>query len=156
MVASGVAVIGLVVHLVVLSPSYVHVYLQRLADHNDYTFAALRRFSDFNANVLNIGIAGLEGCTVLTVVSPKAVYMVSSSHRNCNRNRETFSDSQGSRGTSLRTWHSPQIATSTQTLPSSRTASTSSQAKVKHRQQEGTVSIPVCLQGATAQPSPSS
>ncbi|KAI1800357.1 hypothetical protein F4811DRAFT_539453 [Daldinia bambusicola] len=43
---------------------------------NDYTFATLKQFSDFQApNFLNIGIDGLEGCTVLTVVSKKAVYM---------------------------------------------------------------------------------
>ncbi|KAI1441252.1 hypothetical protein F5Y02DRAFT_400284 [Annulohypoxylon stygium] len=43
---------------------------------NDYTFATLKRFSDFQApNFLNIGIEGLEGCTVLTVVSKTAVYM---------------------------------------------------------------------------------
>ncbi|KAI1108459.1 hypothetical protein F5Y14DRAFT_457027 [Nemania sp. NC0429] len=44
-------------------------------DQNDFTFAALRDFSKFGANVLNIGIQGLEGCTVLTIVSRKAVYM---------------------------------------------------------------------------------
>ncbi|KAI1775412.1 hypothetical protein F4818DRAFT_416515 [Hypoxylon cercidicola] len=45
------------------------------APSNDYTFATLKRFEDFNANVLNIGTGGLEGCTVLTVVSRRAVYM---------------------------------------------------------------------------------
>jgi hypothetical protein len=44
----------------------------------DYTFTVLRKFSDFtNGNVLEIGTGGLEGCTVLTIVSPVAVYMVS-------------------------------------------------------------------------------
>ncbi|KAH8167162.1 hypothetical protein CIB48_g1052 [Xylaria polymorpha] len=42
---------------------------------NDYTFAILKRFSDYNQNVLKIGTPGLEGCTVLTVVSRSAVYM---------------------------------------------------------------------------------
>ncbi|KAI1421434.1 hypothetical protein F5Y12DRAFT_704443 [Xylaria sp. FL1777] len=42
---------------------------------DDYTFAVLRDFSNFGANILNIGIEGLEGCTVLTVVSRRAVYM---------------------------------------------------------------------------------
>jgi hypothetical protein len=134
----------------------VHLYLQISAAQNDYTFAALRSFSGFSTNILNIGIAGLEGCTVLTVVSPTAVYMVSSSHRNRNRNYETFSNSQGSRGTSMRTWHSPQTAAPTQPLPSSRTASTSSRAKARHGEQEGTVSIQVYSREATAQPSPSS
>ncbi|TGJ78222.1 hypothetical protein E0Z10_g10548 [Xylaria hypoxylon] len=46
-----------------------------IAEDNDYTFAVLRSFSDFNANILNIGTERLEGCTVLTVVSRKAVYM---------------------------------------------------------------------------------
>jgi hypothetical protein len=64
----------------------VHLFLQMSAPQNDYTFATLKEFSDFSSNVLNIGVAGLEGCTVLTVVSPEAVYMVSS-HR--NRNHET-------------------------------------------------------------------
>ncbi|KAI2619290.1 hypothetical protein GGR54DRAFT_138240 [Hypoxylon sp. NC1633] len=41
----------------------------------DFTFATLKRFSDYTTDVLNIGTAGLEGCTVLTVVSPTAVYM---------------------------------------------------------------------------------
>lgn len=48
----------------------------RAAQANDYTFAALRDFSNFYANILNIGTEGLEGCTVLTVVSRRAVYMV--------------------------------------------------------------------------------
>ncbi|KAI0903985.1 hypothetical protein F4824DRAFT_505528 [Ustulina deusta] len=47
----------------------------RAAQANDYTFAALRDFSNFDANILNIGTEGLEGCTVLTVVSRRAVYM---------------------------------------------------------------------------------
>ncbi|KAI0483743.1 hypothetical protein F4859DRAFT_512386 [Xylaria cf. heliscus] len=42
---------------------------------NDYTFAVLRHFSNFGANILNIGTEGLEGCTVLTVASRRAVYM---------------------------------------------------------------------------------
>jgi len=46
------------------------------AQSNDYTFAALRDFSNYGANILNIGTEGLEGCTVVTVVSKRAVYMV--------------------------------------------------------------------------------
>ncbi|KAI0430579.1 hypothetical protein F5Y09DRAFT_341512 [Xylaria sp. FL1042] len=42
---------------------------------NDYTFATLREFSNFGTDVLNIGTQGLHGCTVLTVVSKRAVYM---------------------------------------------------------------------------------
>ncbi|ROV94593.1 hypothetical protein VPNG_09194 [Cytospora leucostoma] len=46
-----------------------------LENGNDYSFARLKRSSDFSANDLNIGTAGLEGCTVLTVASSEAVYM---------------------------------------------------------------------------------
>ncbi|KAI1123372.1 hypothetical protein F5Y10DRAFT_286255 [Nemania abortiva] len=42
---------------------------------NDYTFAALRDFSNFDSDILNIGVKNLTGCTVLTVVSRRAVYM---------------------------------------------------------------------------------
>ncbi|KAK5630237.1 hypothetical protein RRF57_005952 [Xylaria bambusicola] len=48
----------------------------RAAQSNDYTFAALRDFSRFDANILNIGTEGLEGYAVFTVVSLGAVYMV--------------------------------------------------------------------------------
>ncbi|KAJ8122949.1 hypothetical protein O1611_g9711 [Lasiodiplodia mahajangana] len=51
------------------------ISLDLSTDHNDYTFAVRKEFSDFSSNVLNIGIEGLTGCTVLAVVSPKAVYM---------------------------------------------------------------------------------
>ncbi|KAI8966244.1 hypothetical protein F5Y11DRAFT_343630 [Daldinia sp. FL1419] len=44
-------------------------------NRNDFTFAVLRDLQDFKTNVLNIGVVNLTGCTVLTVVSHRAVYM---------------------------------------------------------------------------------
>lgn len=46
-------------------------------DGNDFSYATLREFSTLGENILNIGTAGLTGCTVLTVVSSQAVYSVS-------------------------------------------------------------------------------
>ncbi|KAJ8120462.1 hypothetical protein ONZ43_g2834 [Nemania bipapillata] len=46
-----------------------------LAEQNEYTFAILKKFSDYNQNVLKIGTGRLEGCTVLTIISRSASHI---------------------------------------------------------------------------------
>jgi hypothetical protein len=98
--------------------------LTEVAPSNDYTFATLKRFSDFDANILNIGIQGLEGCTVLTVVSRRAVYMVSGDGATSHCTMSSLSLTPEIRRTSLKAWHSTLTAEKLQIPPSSRTVLT--------------------------------